>query len=228
MANNNEQETRNGIDNLNDSLSGIEQKVENNQKIILWVIVGLTGIIALILIWLFVFQRPSIENSNNAIGQADLEQMMGNDSLALKQYQQVADEYGHDAGNRANLNAAIILYKQGKYQEALDYVKNYKGSDAVIAANAKALEGDCYVNLDNLDEAISCFKDAVKISDNNPALTPVYLMKLATVYNAQKNYTEEAKAYQTILDEYPAYGPRLNLDLEKYVERANELAGANK
>ena len=50
-------------------------------------------------------------------------------------------------------------------------------------------------------------------------------MKEANVYNAQKNYTKEAEAYQTILDKYPAFGPRMNIDFEKYVERANALAG---
>ncbi|MCM1348106.1 MAG: tetratricopeptide repeat protein [Firmicutes bacterium] len=225
MANTNEKESQNAIDNLNDSLTGIEEKVANNQKTIMWVCVGITAVIAIILIYMFAIRKPGIENSNNAIGQADLEMLSGNDSTALVQYQHVADEYGYEAGNRAQLNSAIILYRQGKYEEAINYLKKYSGKESVIGASAKALEGDCYVNMDKLDEALACFEQAVKVSDKNPSLTPYFLMKEANVYNAQKNYTKEAEIYQTILDEYPAFGPRMNIDFEKYLERAKNNAG---
>jgi len=36
MANQNTEETRTAIDDINDSLTGIEQKVQNNQKLIMW------------------------------------------------------------------------------------------------------------------------------------------------------------------------------------------------
>ena len=88
---------------------------------------------------------------------------MGNDSVALAKYQQVAADHGYDAGNLANLNAAIILYKEGKYEEAISYLKNYSASESVIGASAKSLEGDCYVNLKQYPQAIDCFKQAVKI-----------------------------------------------------------------
>ena len=151
MANKNEQESTNAIDNLNDSLTGIEEKVANNQKALMWACIGVAAVVALVLIYMFAIRRPGIENANNAIAQADLELINGNDSTALVQYQHVADEYGYDAGNRAALNSAIILYKQGKYQEALDYLQKYSSKENVIGATAKALEGDCYVNLDKFD-----------------------------------------------------------------------------
>ncbi|MDE6488864.1 MAG: tetratricopeptide repeat protein, partial [Paramuribaculum sp.] len=175
MSTNKENETKTGLDNLNDSLTGIEQTVEKNQKLIMWGCIGVVAIVAIILIYMFAIRKPGIENSNNAIGQADLEMLVGNDSTALVQYQHVADEYGYDAGNRAALNAAILLYKKGKYQEALDYLAKYSSKENVIGATAKSLEGDCYVNLDKLDEAIACYEKAVKISDKNPALTPYFL-----------------------------------------------------
>lgn len=226
MSTKKENETQTGVDNLNDTLTGIEQTVEKNQKLIMWGCIGVVAVVAIILIYMFAIRKPGIENSNNAIGQADLEMLVGNDSTALVQYQQVADEYGYEAGNRAALNSAILLYKQGKYQEALDYLSKYSSKENVIGATAKSLEGDCYVNLDKLDEAISCYEKAVKISDKNPALTPYFLMKEANVYNAQKNHTKEAEVYQTIIDEYPSFGSRMNIDFEKYVERANALASA--
>lgn len=225
MANNNVNDNQAPAESPVDSLTGIQEKVANNQKTIMWVCIALTAVIAIILIYIFAIRRPGIANANNAIGQADLEMMSGNDSTALAQYQHVADEYGYEAGNRAALNAAILLYKQGKYQDALGYLQKYDGTEAVIGATAKALEGDCYVNLDKLDDALGCFKKAEKVSDNNPALTPYILMKIANVYNAQKNYKAETETYQTILTKYPEYGQRLGIDFEKYLDRAKEMSG---
>ena len=72
MANKNEQESTNAIDNLNDSLTGIEEKVANNQKALMWACIGVAAVVALVLIYMFAIRRPGIENANNAIAQADL------------------------------------------------------------------------------------------------------------------------------------------------------------
>lgn len=218
-------ETRTSIDELNDSLTGIEQKIQNNKKLLVWPIVAVVAVAAIILVYVYLIRQPGIKSANDAIGQADMTALMGNDSTALVQYEAVAADHGYDAGNRANLNAAIILYKQGKYQEALDYVQKYDANDKVIAAAAKSLEGDCLVNLDKNDEAIAAFDQAIKISDKNPAYTPMFIMKKATVLRAQKKYKEEAAAYQEIVDEYPQYGASIQVDIEKYLDRAKIDAG---
>lgn len=172
MAKNNPEETHTKLDEINDSLSSVEQKVQNNQKMIMWGTIALAAVACIVLIYIYAVRRPGIQAANDAIGQADMELALGNDSIALMQYEQIADEYGYEAGNRANLNAAILLYQKGEWQKALDYVKNYSSNDEVVGASAKALEGDCYVNLKEYDKAISCYKAAAKASDSNPMLTP--------------------------------------------------------
>lgn len=225
MAKETKNETRTSIDDLNDSLVGIEQKVQENKKGIMWVCVGVAAVVCLVLVYFYAIRQPGIAAANDAIGQADMSVLAGNDSIALTQYKQVADEYGYDAGNRASLNAAIILYKDGKYQEALDYLKKFKGSESIIGASAKSLEGDCYVNLKKYDEAVKCFAEAAKISDDNPSYTPVFMMKEATVLRELKKYKEEAAIYQKIIDEYPSYGASINVDMDKYLRRAQIAAG---
>lgn len=220
MAKNKPEETRTKIDDINESLSSVEQKVQNNQKAIMWGAIILAAIACLVLIYVYAIRRPGIQSANDAIGQADMELALGNDSIALMQYEQIADEYGYDAGNRANLNAAILYYQKGDWQKALDYVKNYSSSDDVIGASAKALEGDCYVNLGELEKAVKCFASAAKISDKNPLYTPLFLMKEATVQRELKNYAAEAALYQEILDNYPEYQAATQIDVEKYLARA--------
>ena len=225
MAKNNPEEIHTKIDDINDSLSSVEQKVQNNQKVIMWGTIILAVIACAVLIYIYAVRRPGIQAANDAIGQADIELAMGNDSIALMQYEQIADEYGYEAGNRANLNAAILLYQKGEWQKALDYVKNYKATDDIIGASAKALEGDCYVNLKDFDKAISCYADAAKISDKNPMYTPLFLMKEATVQRELKNYSAEAALYQEILDNYPEYQAATQIDVEKYLGRAKAQMG---
>lgn len=224
MAKEKEEEQRTAVDNINDSLTGIEQKVQNNQKMIVYGTIIVAVIAAIVLIWIYWFRTPGINSANDAIGQADTQLMLGNDSVALAQYKQVADEYGYDAGNRAKLNAAILLYREKKYQEAINYLNGYAPTEEVIGASAKCLEGDCYVNLKNYDKALECFKEAQKISADNPDYTPYFMMKQATVYHELKNYKEEAAIYREILDKYPLYGDQNRIDIEKYALRAEELA----
>ena len=128
------------------------------------------------------------------------------------------------AGNLANLNAAILLYKQGKYENALNHLKNYDATESIIGAAAKSLEGDCYVNLKQYPQAIECYKSAVKISDNNPHYTPAFLLKEATVLREQKDYKAEATVYEQIVKEYPNYGAEIGVDMQKYLERAKDAA----
>ena len=159
------------------------------------------------------------------MGQADITATMGNDSLALEQYKQVADNYGYDAGNRAALNAAILLYNKKEYKEAITYLEKYSPKEAIIGASSQSLMGDCYVNLQEYDKALKCFRKAADISDENPYYTPLFLMKEATVQRELKNYKAEAALYKEIIDEYPQFAPTNGLDIEKYLKRAELQAG---
>lgn len=226
MANNkpNNEQIHTSIDEVNDTLTGLGEKVQSNPKIIVWSCIAVAAVVAAVLIYVYAIRQPGQNAANNALGQADMELLMGNDSIALAKYQQVAADHGYSAGNLANLNAAILLYKNGKYEEAINYLKSYSSSETIIGASAKSLEGDCYVNLKQYPQAIDCYKDAVKISDNNPHYTPAFLLKEATVLREQKDFKAEVAIYEEILNNYPNYGSEIGVDIKKYLERAQDAA----
>lgn len=226
MANNkpNNEQIHTSIDEVNDTLTGLGEKVQSNPKIIVWSCIAVAAVVAAVLIYVYAIRQPGQNAANNVLGQADMELLMGNDSIALAKYQQVAADHGYSAGNLANLNAAILLYKQGKYEDALNHLKNYDATESIIGAAAKSLEGDCYVNLKQYPQAIECYKSAVKISDNNPHYTPAFLLKEATVLREQKDYKAEATVYEQIVKEYPNYGAEIGVDMQKYLERAKDAA----
>ncbi|MDE6267663.1 MAG: tetratricopeptide repeat protein [Muribaculaceae bacterium] len=226
MANNkkNSAETQSAIEEINDTLTGLGAKVQNNQKII-YIATGVVAIIALcILVYIYLFRQPGIQKANDAIGRADIQLALGNDSVALAQYIDVADNRSYDAANRAALQSAILLYEKGDYEQALKYIDKFSAKEAFIGAAAYSLKGDCYVNLDQLDNAIGAFKKAISQSDDNAAYTPFFMQKLARVYNAQGKYADEEKIYEAIMKDYPTYGPTYNIDIEKYLERAKANA----
>lgn len=189
---------------------------KNDQKvrsIMMWTSIAIACVVVGTIAYIFGYRQPAVEKGNAAIGNADrIALFENNDSLALAAYQQVAADYGFAAGNRANLNAAIILYRQGKYEEALKAVNNYKPSDNVIGATALALKGDCLVNLDKCDEALKVYDKAVSRADNNPQLVPYLLNKKAVVMMAQEKWNDAAKVYKTIETDYPQFASTVNAE----------------
>lgn len=198
----------------------IKNDVTRGQKYVMWGMIAISVIAILVVIYIFAIRNPAVKSANEAVAQADITMVQGNDSLALVQYQQVAKEYGYDAGNNATLMAATILYKKGEYQQAIDQLKGYSPKEAIVGAAAKSLEGDCYVNLKNYDEAVKCFDSAIKVSDNNSYYTPLFMIKKATVLREQGKYADELKVLETVRDEYPEYCNTYRFDANKYIARA--------
>lgn len=203
----------------------LQAKTTINQKYIMWAMIAISAIALLVVIYIFAVRNPGIQAADDAVGQADNTLAMGNDSLALVQYEQVANQYGYDAGNRATLMAATLLFQKGEYQKALDMVKGYDAKEAIVGAAAFSLEGDCYVNLKKYDEALSCYDKAIKQSDDNALYTPLFMLKKATVLREQKNYKAELEVLEEIKEEYPDYGNAYRIDIDKYIARAKYQAG---
>ncbi|MCM1310912.1 MAG: tetratricopeptide repeat protein [Bacteroides sp.] len=189
-------------------------KTENKARtIMMWCSIVVAIVVIGVLCYIYLYKQPAVQKANEAIGEADRIAMFeNNDSTALAAYEAVANDYGFDAGNRAKLEAAIMLYQQGDYQKALDYVSKYDNTDDVIAPLALGLKGDCLVNLDRNADAVKAFKKAISQSDNNPQLVPYFLQKLATIYSAEGNYAEAVKSYKEIENKYPYYAQRAAIE----------------
>lgn len=220
MANEKQNETRTSIDELNETLTNVvEQKVQNNKKSILLAIAAVVVVAVAVMFFLNMRQSNALA-ADEAIAQADMSLIQGNDSIALTQYMQVADNEGYDAGNRAALQAAILLYKKGEYQKALDYLSKYSPEEAIVGAASYSLQGDCYVNLEKYNEAVAAFDKAISASDDNELYTPLFMIKQANVYRELKDFNKEAAVYEKIKKEYPGYAAAYNLNIDKYIERA--------
>lgn len=198
----------------------IVAKAKANKKSIAGLSIAVLVVIIGILAWYLVAQNGS-RKADEAIGKADIEL---NDSVAQQLYAQAATS-GYRSGNRAKAEMGIRLYQQGKYAEAAEYLSDCSLDDNIAAAGVRTLEGDCYVNLEQYDKALDAYGEAISKADENPQIVPFVLVKEANIYRAQQNYAAEARAYKTILDDYPTFTAGQQ-DIRALYERANAQAGA--
>ena len=217
---NNKKDVHTSIDELNETLTSVEQHVENNKKIIIWSLAGIVAVAAVILLYYYGIYAPNKKASSDALSKADIELAMGNDSPALAQYMQVADEFSGAQADRAALQSAIILYQKGKFEEAVKYLDDASFDENLVAPAAASLKGDCYVNLNNLDKAISCYDKAIKSSNDNALYTPLFMLKKATVLNEQSKIADALAIYEAIQSKYPTFTRAYDVNIDGLIARA--------
>ena len=132
-------------------------------------------------------------------------------------YKKAANE-SYAPANRAAQMAASILYKQQKYDEAIQMLEGSSFNGKILGPSALSLLADCYVNKKNYDKALSAFDQAINQAGDNESLTPLLMKKKATVLHATKKYDEELALYEEMKSKFPKSALQMNID--KYVERA--------
>jgi len=207
---------------------GSEDFVKKNRNVLL----GLFAVIAAAVVGGLLFYN--YRNSQNEEAQAAMFQAVHYfeaDSLnvALKgdgQYKgfvSIADDYGSSkAGNLAKFYAGVIYLKQGKYQEALNYLEDYKSNDLILQGRAFSLQGDAQMELGKKKEAAELYMKAASYNANE-FFSPQYLLKAGMAYEEDNNYAAATEAYDKIVTSYPN-AAEVN-DAKKYKARAELLAG---
>lgn len=198
-----------------DHAEEILSKARANKKTLTGLAIGLIVVVAGVLVWLLVAQSGS-RKADELVAQADA---AANDSIAMTLYADAA-KAGYKSGSRAKAELGIRLYQEGKYAEALEYLDDASLDDEIAAAGVYTLQGDCHVNLDQLDQALKCYSKAISTANGNPEIVPFVLIKEANIYRAQGKYADEAEAYKAIIEDYPKYVASTRVDIKKYYERA--------
>lgn len=203
---------------LDEGASKTEAWVEKNQNIIL----GVVGVIAVAVLGYFAYNQfviePKQSEAANEMYQAQsyyekaitatAEESDSIYNLALTGgagkygFVDIADKYsGTNAGNMANYYAGMAYLQTKRYQEAINYLDDYNGDDAMTGALAKGAIGDAFVQLNQNDEALKYYEEAAKMRSND-VTTPRFLLKAGvTAMNLGK--TDVAlEHFAKIADEY--------------------------
>lgn len=215
-----------GMQNVEETLSKTEQFLENNYKNLL---VGLALIVLLVgLFWLSKMLLSKRQDEAQAqMYQAEryfeadsLELALNGDGNYLG-FLDVAKDYKMTAsGNLARYCAGLCYLHLGEYENAIDYLSQYKKRDKVIGSLAIGAIGDAYVELDDTNKGIEKYLEAANYS-NNSFNSPLFLMKAAELYELSGKYTEALDLYEQIEEKYPESTEGLSID--KYIARVKIL-----
>lgn len=175
-------------------------------------IFGVLGLVALAVIGIFAWQwyveREEIKAQKELFPaqfyfeQDSLDTTLKGDVTTTAGVEKIADEYSMTkAGELAAFYEGTVYLKQGKYNEAIESLKEFDANDYLVQARAYSLIGDAYMELNNLDEAITYYKKASNHAPND-FFTPEYLMKLGLAYELKNDYTMAVQAYEKIVEEH--------------------------
>lgn len=207
-------------------ITNTENFIEKNQRIILIVIAAIFVIIGGYFAYVKLYAEP---REKNALGELfGAEQYYKNDDFekALKGDGKFIglidfiDKYGNTkSGNLAKFYAGTIYLNKGEYQNAIDYLEDFKSKDAFLSTQKFSLLGDANIELNQIDKAI---KNYNKSLDNaNDLTTPFNLFKLGLAYELNKDNKKALECYKRIKKEFPnSYEYR---DIEKYIVRIENL-----
>ncbi|MGR3811196.1 tetratricopeptide repeat protein [Jiulongibacter sp. NS-SX5] len=136
---------------------------------------------------------------------------------------EVAENYGSaPAGNLAKFYVGVAYMKQGKFDDAINYLSDFSADDIILQGRAYALIGDAYMEKGDANTAISYYEKAANYKPNKQ-ITPGYLMKLATANEEAGNTAAAIDAYTEIVDNYST--SREYLAATKYKSKLEAQAG---
>ncbi|WP_340073929.1 tetratricopeptide repeat protein [Leptobacterium sp. I13] len=176
---------------LDESASKTEEWVAKNQKYILTTIgIVVIGIIGYLTYDQFIQKPKEIEASNElffaqqyfdkALNESDNDSLY---NLALNGAEgkyglvDIIDKYkGTKAANLATYSAGMAYLNMNDYESAINYLEDFSSDDAILGALAKGAIGDAFIQLEQPEDALPYYEQAVSHSTND-FTTPRYLLK---------------------------------------------------
>jgi tetratricopeptide (TPR) repeat protein len=217
------------IESIEDSLSKTELFIEKNQKMLLGVLAGIIVLVGAVLAYRQFVMKPKEAEAHAAMFRAELYFQKDSFNLALngndsfQGFLSIADEYsGTDAGNIAHYYAGVCYLQTGKFQEAIDEMNEYSGSDVMTSALSYGVKGDALMELGKAEEAVAEYLKAAN-ENSNAFTTPLYLMKAGLVYEDLKNFEKALEIYKRIRNDY--FQSNEGREIEKYIGRMETLLG---
>lgn len=196
------------IESVESTLSKAEKFIEKNQKIISYVVGGVILVILIILGYNKFILQPKEKSAHEQMFMAEYYFSVDSLELALNGdgnypgFYEIAEDYKWTSAARlSNYYIGMILMKQEKFEEAIPYLKKFRAKDEILSAMANGAIGDAYVELGDLDQALEYYTKAAD-KKKNDFVTPLFLSKIAWIYEQQGNFEEAINIYKRIKAEH--------------------------
>ncbi|MBE6345736.1 MAG: tetratricopeptide repeat protein [Lentimicrobiaceae bacterium] len=212
------------LESIETTLSKTELFIANNQKTIIIVLAVLAiAVLAVFGVKKF-YLEPREKEAQTAIYHA--EQYFENDNFAtalngdgnyLGFVDIINDFGGTKTANLAKYYAGICNLNTGDFNQAVSYLKDFKGKDVLVSSLALGALADAYMELDKVAEAAAAYEKAANKSENT-LTSPMYLLRAGMAYEMAGNYQQALNVYNKIKKDYPTSNE--GFSIEKYIARA--------
>ena len=205
------------FETLDTTASKAEEFVAKYQNVILIVIsvvtVGVLGSLG--------YQSLVVEpNSREAVGELNQAQYyfnlavngQDNDSLYALSIRGGEGKYGFDdiienyggtpAADLASFSAGMAYLNMKDYNAAIEYLNDFSSDDILLSALAKGAIGDAHAQLDQSDQALNYYTQAIKASEN-AYTSPKYLFKAGLLSSALDKNSQALSYFKRIKNDYP-------------------------
>lgn len=211
------------VNEFDETIAASKNFFEKHMKPIVY---GTTGVIALIIAGLLLYQfyiTPRNERANEALFPAQQLFAMGNyetalngDSLHLG-FLAVEKQFScTDAADLAGLYAGLCYAQMGQYQDAIDKLKDFSDcGDEMVSPAVISTLGNCYAQLGQNDKAVQLLVKAAAEADNS-ALSPRFLVQAAQLYESMEQKDKALDCYMQIKKKYQQ-SPEF-MEIDKYLE----------
>lgn len=212
------------VKDVKDLSSRMGSFYERNRKVINYTGIGIVVLILGYIGYNQFMLKPQEEEAAEDLYK--IERYFGLDSVDIvlagnsniKSAVEIADDYGSTpSGQKAAYMAGMCYLKKGDFENAISYLKKFKLNDLMVSCLAKGAIGDAYVELNQLDEAVSYYVDAAE-KHKNTLTTPYFYKKAALVYEKLGKNDKALKYYEAIKSEYKESAEAA--EIEKYIARA--------
>ncbi len=218
------------IEEVENILSKTERYIEENQKSLTIIVVAIVVVVLGYLGYRNLYVAPMEQEARSQIYMA--ERYFEIDSFYLALYGDgnypgfidIIEEYSvTQTANLSRYYAGISYLRIEEYQNAIEYLTRFDARDQLVSPVALGAIGDAWVELGELENAVSFYVKAARRRANE-FTSPIYWMKAGQVYEELEKYNRALEAYENILDDYPETTE--GRQVEKYIARV-QLKMAN-
>lgn len=190
-----------------------EAFITRNRSIFMWALIVVLALVGLYFAYNYYAGQQEDEAQKDLYAavyfiEADSARLALKGNKTYRGLEQIIRDYpSTKAGNLARFYAGAAYLKEGalgkkeSFQKAIDVLKSYNANDYLTQPRAYCMIGDAYMELNKLEDAESYYYRA-SIYQPNEQFTPIYLNKLALVYEMQKKYKQAIEAYDRIIKEF--------------------------
>lgn len=228
MAKKNAQQGDN-IQELESALTKTERFIEDNQKIITYIVGGIILVVVAYLGFSKFYLQPKEKEAQSQMFMAESYFERDSFNLAINGdgnylgFLDIIDEYGiTKSANLAKYYTGISYLHMGQFEDALEYLNDFKTDDLLLEPIVAGAKGDALLELGETDKALKQYQRAYSLNENE-LTSPVYMMKAANLLEMMDELEDALSLYKEIKKEYPETAEGRNA--ERYIARIETKLG---